>query len=58
MVFQEQSSDYGFNKNNLTNSNDISNYKNKILADNKLFQQPIIHTKKKIPKRYKISRFR
>ena len=53
MVFQAQGEDTQFNTNNLTDANDISQYKNKILADNKLFQQPIINTRKKISKKYK-----
>ena len=58
MVFQQQGESNQFNTNNLTDANDISQYKNKILADNKLFQQPIINTRKKISKKYRVSRFR
>ena len=45
-------------KHNMTDSNDISAYKVKAIEDNKLFQQPMIRPHKKIPKKYKFSKFK
>jgi Golgi nucleoside diphosphatase len=59
MVFSTTPEDNQFNDANLNDANDISLFKNKINYDNKIYSQPIINRKKKkIPNKFKISRFR
>ena len=52
----ETSQSPNIDKHNMTDSNDISQYKVKALEDNKLFQQPMIRPHRKIPKKYRFSK--
>tara|TARA_R110000803_G_scaffold15130_5_gene42091 strand:- start:400 stop:570 length:171 start_codon:yes stop_codon:yes gene_type:complete len=52
----ETSQSSNIDKHNMTDSNDISQYKVKALEDNKLYQQPMIRPRKRIPKKYVFSK--
>jgi len=53
-----ETSQASIDKHNMTDSNDISAYKVKAIEDNKLFQKPLIKPHKKIPSKYKFSKFK